>query len=66
MAGIVCAVPVPGIIAVILGWLALSQMRESPNSTGRGLAIAGIVLGAVNLAFVVFGFLFFVLSAAFG
>lgn len=66
MIGIACAVPVPGIIAVILGILALSQMRQSPNSTGRGLAIAGIVMGAVNLAFFLFGLLFFFFSAAFG
>ena len=66
MIGIACTVPIPGIIAVILGILALSQIRQSPNSTGRGLAIAGIVMGAVNLAFFVFAILFFLLSAAFG
>jgi hypothetical protein len=66
MTGLACAVPVPGIIAVVLGVLALSQMRQAPNSTGRGLAIAGIVMGAVTLAFFLFGILFFILSGVFG
>ena len=66
MIGLACAVPIPGIIAVILGIVALSQMRSSPNPTGRGLAIAGIVMGAVNLAFFLFGILWFILSLSFG
>ena len=64
--GLLCAVPIPGLIAVILGFLALSQMKSAPNSTGRGLAIAGIVMGGVNLAFFVFGILWFLLSLVFG
>lgn len=66
MVGLACAVPIPGIIALILGIVALNQMRSAPNPTGRGFAIAGIVMGAVNLAFFVFGMLWFVLSVAFG
>jgi hypothetical protein len=66
MVGLICAVPIPGIVAVILGFLALSQMKNAPHPTGRGLAIAGIVMGAINLAFFVFGILWFLLSLLFG
>jgi len=66
MLGLLCAAPVPGIIAIILGIIALRQMKTAPNPTGRGLAIAGIVMGGVNLAFFLFGILWFILSLAFG
>ena len=66
MMGLVCAVPIPGIIAVLLGIVALKQMRSAPNPIGRGLAIAGIVMGAVNLVFFVFALLSLIFSLAFG
>ena len=66
MAGLICAVPIPGMIAVILGFVALSQMKKAPHPTGRGLAIGGIVMGAVSLAFFVFAILWFILSLLFG
>jgi len=66
MIGLLCAIPIPGIIAVLFGIIALGQMRTAPNPTGRGLAIAGIVMGAVNLAFFVFGMLWLFFSVAFG
>ena len=64
--GLACWVPVPGIIALILGIIALGQMRTAPNPTGRGLAIAGIVMGGINLGIVALGILWLILSAAFG
>lgn len=66
MIGLACWMPVPGVVAVILGLIALSQMKSAPHPTGRGLAIAGIIMGAVNLAFFVFGILWFILSLVFG
>ena len=66
MVGLLCWMPVPGIVAVILGIIALRQMKTNPNPTGRGLAIAGIVMGSVNLAFFGFGILWFILSLVFG
>jgi hypothetical protein len=42
------------VIAVIFGYIALSEIRKSPGRLkGRGLAIAGIVLGYVGVAFTV-------------
>jgi hypothetical protein len=66
MLGLLCWMPFPGIIAVILGIIALKQMKTAPDPTGRGLAIAGIVLGSANIAFLLFGILWFALSLAFG
>jgi hypothetical protein len=40
-----CAAPV----AIVLGIVALSQLKNHPEQTGRGFAIAGIVLGIVAL-----------------
>ena len=33
------------IFAIIFGGVALGQIRKNPNLTGRGMAIAGLVLG---------------------
>jgi hypothetical protein len=36
-----------GVVSIILGAVALSQLKQNPQQGGRGFAIAGIVLGAV-------------------
>ena len=42
---------VPGIVSIVLGYVALEQISDSGGrKKGRGLAIAGIVLGWVGLA----------------
>jgi hypothetical protein len=46
-----CAVP--GIVAIVLGHLALESIEDSGGTkSGRGMAIAGIVLGWVGVAIV--------------
>jgi Domain of unknown function (DUF4190) len=46
-----CAVP--GIVAIVLGHLALESIEDSGGAkSGRGMAIAGIVLGWVGVAIV--------------
>jgi hypothetical protein len=40
-----CCGPVLGIAAVICGHLALSKLRTRPDLEGRGLAIAGLIIG---------------------
>jgi hypothetical protein len=52
--GIVWVFWVGSILAVIFGHVALSQIKRSMGAvTGRGLAIAGLVLGYLWLAFLV-------------
>lgn len=47
-----CLGPLPGIAAVVLGWIALSQIKNSPQTTsGKPLAIVGIVTGSLTIVF---------------
>jgi uncharacterized membrane protein len=44
---------IPGIVAVVLGYLALEQIDNSNGmKTGRGMALAGIILGWIGIALV--------------
>lgn len=61
-----CLGPLPGFAAVILGWLALSQIKRSPEVGGRPLAIIGIVTGALTIVFYGLLFIWFILAGAFG
>ncbi len=57
VAGIVCCIPLvsPG-IAIACGIVSLKQIDASPGTqSGRGLAIAGIILGALTALFQFFG-----------
>ena len=63
----VCLGPLPGIVAVILGLVALSNIKKEPDKFGgRPFAIAGVVIGSVNIAFYLILFLFWILGAVFG
>lgn len=47
---LLCLGPLTGIPAIIAGFMGLSAAKKDPTGTGgRGMAIAGIVLGAINL-----------------
>lgn len=48
-----CFIFVPGLLAVIFGAVALGQIKSNPAQTGRGQAIAGLILGGISLAFIV-------------
>lgn len=62
-----CLGPIPGIVALVLGSIALSQIKKSPEEVGgRPYAIAGIALGGVNVAFFVLMLIWVLLRAAFG
>ncbi len=54
---------VPGIGSVVLGYFALEQIADSGGATrGRGMAIAGIVLGWVGIGIVGLALLVWVIS----
>jgi hypothetical protein len=60
-----CFGPVPGVIALVLGLIALSQIKKSPEKyTGKGMAITGVVIGALTIAFYVLLVIFWILAAA--
>lgn len=41
------------LVGLILSWIALSQIKDNPDQEGRGLAIAGIIISAVKLVFLI-------------
>jgi len=43
------------ILAVIFGHVALSQIQKDPSIRGRGMAIAGLVLGYVGVGVLLIG-----------
>ena len=62
-----CLGPIPGIVAVVLGLSALSQIKKSPDQvTGKPYATAGIIIGSLNIAFYILLLLWFALALSFG
>jgi hypothetical protein len=53
------------IAAVITGHMALKQTRQNPALGGRGMAIAGIILGYAGVAFLALSIIIGIISAAF-
>lgn len=42
-----------GIMAIIAGWMAIGEIREEPELGGKGMAWAGLVLGAVSVVAII-------------
>lgn len=62
-----CLGPLPGFAAVVLGWMALQQIKQSPQTVGgKPLAIIGIVSGACTIFFYGLLLLWFLLGGLFG
>jgi Domain of unknown function (DUF4190) len=67
--GWICGGPIVGLVAVVLGSVALTQIKKNPQQyTGKPIAIAGVITGGiallVNLAFMVFWILMMIIGAA--
>jgi len=50
LCGFFCAGFILGLLAVIFGGVALSAINKDPRLGGKGLAIAGLVIGIIDLA----------------
>jgi len=61
-AGLVAFLVVPAPIAVVLGWVALRDLRKHPEKTGRGRAIFALLVGVPLSVVLVVG----VVAVAFG
>jgi len=62
-----CLGPLPGIAAVVLGFMALSQIKQAPETnTGKSLAIVGIVTGILTIVFYSLLILLWFLSGVMG
>lgn len=65
--GFWCFGPLPGIAAVIMGLVALSQIKKTPDKVGgKPFAVAGIAIGAVTIVFYLLVFLWFLLGIGLG
>lgn len=62
-----CLGPIPGIVALVLGLTALSQIKKSPERVGgKPFAVAGVIIGALNVAFYLLLLLWILLAIVFG
>ncbi len=62
-----CFGPIPGLVAVITGWMALSQIKKNPYTTGgKPMAIIGLVTGGLTVAMNALFLLWIILAAIFG
>jgi Domain of unknown function (DUF4190) len=56
---------IPGVVGIVLGFLALEKVADSQGTVkGRGMAIAGIVLGYIGLGIAAAVLLSWVLTIA--
>jgi hypothetical protein len=44
-----CFLPILSLVSIVLGAIALAQIKQNPRQGGRPMAIAGIVLGCLSL-----------------
>ena len=59
-----CFFPLPGVLAFVLGLVALSQIKKSPEKFGgKPYATAGVIMGGISVLFFVAMILWFILSA---
>jgi hypothetical protein len=56
--GLLCC-QILGPVSIVLGLVALSQIKKNPQQEGSGFAIAGIVLGILSLILVIVGIVMF-------
>lgn len=58
---------VPGIAGVVLGFLGRKEIRESNGTkTGDGMALAGLITGAVGIALAIVFWVFVIVMVAIG
>jgi hypothetical protein len=65
--GLFCLGPLPGIAALIMGVIALSQIKKTPDKvSGKPFAVAGIIIGSINILIFLLWILWFVFAVSFG
>jgi hypothetical protein len=58
-----CLGPIPGIASVVLGLVALSQIKKAPDQNGgKPFAIVGVITGSLSMLIFV-GWLLFIVIA---
>jgi hypothetical protein len=59
---ICCTFMIFGIGAVVTGHLALGSIKKSPNRQGRGMALAGLIMGYISIVSGILGIAFGILG----
>jgi hypothetical protein len=49
-------------VSIVLGAMALSQIKQNPHQGGRGMAVAGIIMGCVSILLGIVVFVVFLLT----
>ncbi len=64
LTGLICLGPIPGIIALALGLVSLSQIKKSPERTGgKPFAMVGVITGGMSVLFFLAMILYIVVVA---
>jgi len=61
-----CAIGILSLASIVLGIVAISQINKDPNQEGRGMAVAGIVLGCISLLMALVSWFLFAFTSAVG
>ncbi len=59
---ILCCCQIIGPVSIILGAVALSQLKQHPEMRGSGFAIAGIVLGSIALVMLIISIVYMIFN----
>ena len=60
-----CFGPLPGIVSLVLGLVALSQIKKSPEKfSGKPYATAGVIIGSISVFFYLLFLLWMIFRAA--
>ncbi len=63
--GLVCCGLFTGIPAIITGYMAKNNVDSNPNQYGgRGLAVAGMIMGGISILFSILGFIYYIILIA--
>ena len=62
IASIACLGPIPGIVAIVLGAMTLSQIKKNPDTVaGKQQAMTGIITGSLAILIYGVGFIIYIL-----
>lgn len=63
--GLVCCGLITGIPAIITGYMAKNNADSNPNQYGgRGLAVAGMIMGGISILFSILGIIYYIILIA--
>ena len=63
--GLICCGLVTGIPAIITGYMAKNNADSNPNQYGgRGLAVAGMIMGGISVLFSILGIIYYIIILA--